>query len=444
MSVSVEKKDNNTAVLTIEVPAGKFTEAIEKAYQRQKNSIAIPGFRKGKAPRKMIEKLYGKSVFYEEAANALLQETYDGAAKESGEEIVSRPQIDITQVEEGKDFIYTAVVALKPEVVLGQYLGVEVPKSEITVSEEEINADIDRERNQNARDLDVDDRPVKDGDHIKLDFDGSVDGTPFEGGKASDYELTVGSGSFIPGFEEQIIGKNIGEEFDVEVTFPEDYHEESLKGKPAVFRCKVNSISERQVPELNDDFVQDVSEFDTVDEYRADIEKKIRERKEAQAKSEKETAAVKAAVKNASMDIPEAMIEEQASRMLDEFSQQMQSQGLSIQQYMQITGLDSAKMLDQMKPQAVERIQNSLVLEAVAKAENIEVSDERLDEEIGKMAEAYKMEKEKLYDLMGEESKKQMKQDLAVQEAVKKIAEAAVEVDMPEEDLDVQEDSEEK
>ena len=443
MSVSVEKKENNMAVLTIEVSAEKFAEAIEKVYQRQKNSITLPGFRKGKAPRKMIEKMYGKAVFYEDAANAVLQETYDDAAKESGEEIVSRPQIDVTQVEEGKPFIYTATVALKPGVVLGQYLGVEIPKKEITVTEEEIMADIDRERNQNARDLDVDDRPVKDGDHIKLNFDGYVDGEAFEGGKAEDYDLTIGSGSFIPGFEEQIVGKNIGEDFDVNVTFPEDYHEESLKGKAAVFKCRVNSISERQVPELNDDFVQDVSEFDTVDEYKADVEKKIRERKEAQAKSERETAAVKAAVKNASMEIPEAMIEDQASRMLEEFAQQIQSQGLSVDQYMQFTGLNNQKMLEQMKPQAIERIQNSLVLEAVAAAENIEISDERFDEEISKMAEAYKMEKEKLYDLMGEESRKQMKQDLAVQEAVKKIAEAAVEVDMPQEDLDVKEDSEE-
>ncbi len=442
MNVSVEKKDNNTAVLTIEIESDVFGKALEKAYQRQKNSITIPGFRKGKAPRKMIEKLYGPSVFYEEAANTVLQETYDEAVKESGEEVVSRPEIDVTQVEEGKNFIYTATVALKPEVTLGKYLGVEVPKSEVTVSEEEINAEIDRERTQNARDIDVDDRPVKDGDHIKLDFDGSVDGVPFEGGKSTDYDLTVGSGSFIPGFEEQIVGKNIGEDFDVNVTFPEEYHEESLKGKDAVFKCRVNSISERQLPELNDDFVQDISEFDTVDEYKADVEKKLRERKEEQAKSEKETAAVKAAVKNASMLVPEGMIEDQASRMLEEFAQQIQSQGLSMDQYMQFTGMDAAKLLEQMKPQALERIQNSLVLEAVAKAENIEISEERFDEEISKMAEAYKMEKEKLYDLMGEESRDQMKKDLAVQEAVKKIADAAVEVDMPQ-DLDVEEDSEE-
>ncbi len=441
MSVTVEKKEKNTAVLTVEVPAEQFKEAIEKAYQKQKGSIVIHGFRKGKAPRKMIEKMYGKGVFYEEAANIVLQATYESAADECGEEIVSRPEIDVTQMEEGKPFIYTATVAIKPEITLGQYKGVEIPKKEVTVSEDEVNADIDKEREQNARDIDVDDRAVKDGDHVRLDFDGSVDGEPFEGGQASDYELTIGSGSFIPGFEEQIIGKNIGEEFDVNVTFPEDYHSEELKGKPAVFKCKVNSISEHQVPELDADFVQDVSEFDTVEEYRADVEKKIRERKEAAQKSENETAAVKAAVKNASVDIPDGMVAEQARRMVDEFAQRIQSQGLSMDQYMQFTGLDNAKLIEQMKPQAIERIQNSLLLEAVAKAENIEISDEKLDEEVAKMAEAYKMEKEKLYELMGEESKAQMKMDLAIQEAVKVIAENAVEVEMPEEEaLDVSEE----
>lgn len=433
MSVTVEKKDNNMAVLTIEVPAEKFVEAIEQAYMKQKSRIALPGFRKGKAPRKMIQKMYGAAVFFEEAANIILRNTYDDAAKESGETIVSRPQIDITQIEEGKPFIYTATVALKPEVTLGQYKGVEIPKKEITITDEEITADIDREREQNARDIDVDDRPVQDGDRIKLDFDGSVDGTEFDGGKASDFDLTVGSGSFIPGFEEQIVGKNIGEEFDVNVTFPEDYHAENLKGKDAVFKCRVNSISEHQVPELNDDFVQDVSEFDTVDEYKADVEKKIRERKEKAQKSANEAAAVRAALKNAQMDIPDAMVEEQAQRLVDEFAQQIQSQGMNMQQYMQLTGMNEQMLASQMKPQALERIQNSLLLEAVSKAENIEISDEKLDEEIGKMAEAYRMEKEKLYDLMGEESKEQMKKDLAIQEAAKIIAENAVEVDMPEE-----------
>lgn len=432
MNVTVEKKDHNMAVLTIEIPAEQFAEAIEKAYLRQKGRISVPGFRKGKAPRRMIQKLYGAAVFFEEAANILLQSTYDDAVKESGEQIVSRPQIDITQIEEGKPFIYTATVALKPEVTLGQYKGVEIPKKEITVSEEEIMADIDREREQNARDVDVDDRAVQDKDRIKLDFDGSVDGEAFEGGKAEDFDLTVGSGSFIPGFEEQIIGKNIGEEFDVNVTFPEDYQAEHLKGKPAVFRCKVNSISEHQVPELNEDFVQDVSEFNTVDEYKADVEKKIRERKEAAQKTENENAAVHAAVKNATMDIPEDMVNEQAQRLADEYAQRMQSQGVSMEQYMQITGMTQEMFRDQMKPQARERIQNSLLLEAVVEAENIEISDEKLDEEIGRMAEAYRMEKEKLYDLMDDESKAQMKKDLAVQEAAKLIADSAVEVEMSE------------
>ena len=385
MSVTVEKKDNNMAVLTIEVPAEKFVEAIEKAYQRQKKSIVIPGFRKGKAPRRMIQKLYGAQVFFEEAANLIFQTTYSDAAKESGEKIVSSPQIDIKQIEEGKPFIYTATVALRPEVTLGQYKGVEIPKKEVTVSEEEIMADIDREREQNARDLDVDDRPVKDKDRIKLDFDGTVDGERFDGGKAEDFDLTIGSGSFIPGFEDQIIGKNIGEEFDVNVTFPEDYHAEALKGKPAVFRCKVNSISEHQVPELDDDFVQDVSEFDTVEEYKADVEKKIRERKEKALKSENESAAVRAALKNASMDIPDAMVEEQAQTLVNEFAQRIQSQGMNMQQYMQITGMNEQTLAQQMKPQALERIQNSLLLEAVAKAENVEISDERLDEEVEKL-----------------------------------------------------------
>lgn len=444
MSVTVEKKDNNMAVLTIEVPAEKFVEAIEQAYMKQKSRIALPGFRKGRAPRKMIQKMYGAGVFFEEAANIILRNTYDDAAKESGETIVSRPRIDITQIEEGKPFIYTATVALKPEVTLGQYKGVEIPKKEITITDEEITADIDREREQNARDVDVDDRPVQDKDRIRLDFDGSVDGTPFDGGKASDFDLTVGSGSFIPGFEEQIIGKSIGEEFDVNVTFPEDYHAENLKGKAAVFKCRVNSISEHQVPELDDDFVQDVSDFDTVDEYRADVEKKIRERKEKAQKSANEAAAVRAALKNAKMDIPDAMVEEQAQRLVDEFAQQIQSQGMNMQQYMQLTGMNEQTLASQMKPQALERIQNSLLLEAVSKAENIEISDEKLDEEIGKMAEAYRMEKEKLYDLMGEESREQMKKDLAIQEAAKIIADNAVEVDMPEEEtVDIEETPEE-
>ena len=442
MNVTVEKKDHNMAVLTIEIPAEKFAEAIEKAYLKQKNRISVPGFRKGRAPRRMIQKMYGAAVFFEEAANILLQSTYEDAAKESGEQIVSRPQIDITQIEEGKPFIYTATVALRPEITLGQYKGVEIPKKEITVSEEEIMAEIDKEREQNARDIDVDDRAVLNNDRIKLDFDGSVDGEAFEGGKAEDFDLTVGSGSFIPGFEDQIIGKNIGEEFDVNVTFPEDYHVEELRGKSAVFKCKVKSISEHQVPELNDDFVQDVSEVNTVEEYKADVEKKIRERKEAARKTEIETIAVREAVKNATMDVPEEMINEQAQRLADEYAQRFQSQGMTMEQYFQITGMNPQSFREQMKPQAMERIRNSLLLEAVVKAENIEISDETLDEELGRMAEAYRMEKEKLDDLMGEEGKNQLKKDLAVQEAAKLIAQTAVEVEMseePEEKVDLEE-----
>ncbi len=442
MNVTVEKKDHNMAVLTIEIPAEKFAEAIEKAYLKQKNRISVPGFRKGRAPRRMIQKMYGAAVFFEEAANILLQSTYEDAAKESGEQIVSRPQIDITQIEEGKPFIYTATVALRPEITLGQYKGVEIPKKEITVSEEEIMAEIDKEREQNARDIDVDDRAVLNNDRIKLDFDGSVDGEAFEGGKAEDFDLTVGSGSFIPGFEDQIIGKNIGEEFDVNVTFPEDYHVEELRGKNAVFKCKVKSISEHQVPELNDDFVQDVSEVNTVEEYKADVEKKIRERKEAARKTEIETVAVREAVKNATMDVPEEMINEQAQRLADEYAQRFQSQGMTMEQYFQITGMNPQSFREQMKPQAMERIRNSLLLEAVVKAENIEISDETLDEELGRMAEAYRMEKKKLDDLMGEEGKDQLKKDLAVQEAAKLIAQTAVEVEMseePEEKVDLEE-----
>ena len=436
MSVSLEKKEKNMAVLTVEIEAAELVKALQEAYMKEKGRIQIPGFRKGKAPRKMIEKLYGKKVFYEEAANILLQKTYDGAVAECGETVVSRPRIDISQIEEGKNFIYTAEVALKPEVSLGQYKGVEVPKREISVSEDEVNAEIERERDRNSRMIDVDDRPVQDGDRVKLDFDGSVDGVPFDGGKGENYDLTIGSGSFIPGFEEQIVGKNIGEAFDVNVTFPENYQSKDLQGKAAVFKCRVNSIQVKELPELNDDFAQDVSEFDTLDEYRASVEAKIRERKEKDAQNQKETAAVEKAVANAAVEIPDAMVEDQAQRMVDEFAQQLQSQGLTIDQYRQYTGMNESAFLDQMKPQAIARIRSSLVLEAIAKAEQIEISDERLDEEIQKMADQYRMEKEKFYELLSDESKAQMKEDIAVQEAVKLIGGSAVEVDMPEEETE--------
>ena len=428
MSLQLEKLEKNMAKLTIEVPAEEFEKAIQEAYQKDKNRITLPGFRKGKAPRKMIEKMYGAGVFYEDAANILIPRAYDEALKECEETIVSRPTIDITQIEAGKPFIFTAEVALKPEVTLGEYKGVEVPKTETQVTDEEIQAEVDKERENNSRTIDVDDRGVEKGDLIKLDFDGSVDGVPFQGGKAEDYPLTVGSGSFIPGFEDQLIGAKIGEEMEVKVTFPEDYHAEDLKGKEAVFKCTVKAIQVKELPEADDEFAKDVSEFDTMAEYREDIKKNLTEKKEAAAKREKETAAVAKAVENAQMEIPDAMVDEQVRRMADDFTRRMESQGITMQQYMQFTGMDADKLLEQMRPEALKRIQNSLVLEAVAKAENIEISDERLDEEIAKMAESYKMEADKLKELMGDYEKEQMKNDLAIQAAVDLVRDSAKEV----------------
>ncbi|MDO5344341.1 MAG: trigger factor [Lachnospiraceae bacterium] len=429
MSLQVEKLEKNMAKLTIEVPAEEFEKAIEQAYQKAKGKITLPGFRKGKAPRKMIEKMYGAGVFYEDAANIVIPKAYDEALKECEETIVSRPEIDVTQIEAGKPFIFTAEIALKPEVTLGQYKGVEVPKPVIEVTEEEIQAEVDKERDNNSRTIDVEDRGVEKGDMIKLDFDGSVDGIPFQGGKSEDYPLTVGSGSFIPGFEDQLVGAKIGEETEVKVTFPEDYHAEELKGKAAVFKCTVKEIKVKELPEADDEFAKDVSEFDTMDEYKADIKKNLTEKKEAAAKREKENAAVEKAVENASMEIPEAMVMEQVRRMSDDFTRRIESQGITLEQYMQFTGMDADKLAEQMKPEALKRIQNSLVLEAVAKAEDIQISDERLDEEIAKMAESYKMEADKLKELMGDYEKDQMKSDLAIQAAVELLADAAVEVE---------------
>ena len=427
MSLQVEKLEKNMAKLTIEASAEDFEKAIQKVYLKARGKINIPGFRKGKAPRKLIEKMYGTGVFYEDAANDLIPTAYAEALKECDLEIVSRPEINVTQIEAGKPFIFTAEVAVKPEVTLGEYKGVEVEKSDVEVTEEDINKEVDKERENNSRTIDVDDRAVENGDIIKLDFDGSVDGVPFEGGKAENYTLTIGSGSFIPGFEDQLTGTKIGEEKDVTVTFPEDYHEKSLAGKEAVFKCKVNAITVKELPEADDEFASEVSEFETLAEYKEDIKKKLTEKKEKAARAKKEAQAIEKAVENATMEIPDAMIDTQVQSMMEDFARRMQSQGLSLEQYFQFTGMDVKKMHDQMKPEALKRIQNSLVLEAVAKAENIEISDEKVDEEIAKMAEAYKMEVEKLKDLIGESEKDQMKKDLAVQAAADLIADAAKE-----------------
>ena len=433
MSVTVEKLEKNMAKLTIEVSADELEKAIQAAYLKQKNRINIPGFRKGKAPRAMIEKMYGAGIFYEDAANALIPNAYSEALAECEETIVSQPSIDVVQLEKGKPFIFTAEVALKPEVTLGEYKGLEVPKSELEVTEEEIAGELRKEQESNSRTIDVDDRAVADGDKVTLDYEGFVDGEAFDGGKGTDYPLTIGSRAFIPGFEEQLVGAEIGKETEVNVTFPENYQAENLAGKPAVFKCTVKKIEVKELPELDDEFAKDVSEFDTLEEYKADIKKNLEEKKADAAKRAKEDAAVDAAIEKASMEIPDAMIDTQVSNMIEDFARRIQSQGLTMEQYLQFTGMTPAALQEQMKPQALKRIQSRLVLEKIAEVENIQISDEKLDEEIAQMAEMYKMEVEKLKEVLGDAEKEQMKKDLAVQEAVTLIAEAAVEVEKTEE-----------
>ena len=433
MSVQVEKLEKNMAKLTVEVSAEDFEKAVNTVYNRNKKSINIPGFRKGKAPRVMIEKMYGVGVFFEDAANLLINTEYPKAAQESELDIVSRPTIDIVQIEKGKSFIFTAEVAVKPEVTLGEYKGVEVEVSAADVTEEEVAAELKKEQEKNSRTIDVDDRAVADGDMVTLDFEGFVDGVAFEGGKGTDYPLTIGSNSFIPGFEEQLVGAVIGEEKEVNVTFPEDYQAAELAGKPAVFKCTVKKIEVKELPELDDEFAKDVSEFDTLEEDKADIKKNLEEKKADAAKRAKEDAAVDAAVANATMEIPDAMLDTQVNQMIDDFARRMQSQGLTMDQYLQFTGTTLASLQEQMKPQALKRIQTRLVLEKIAEAEAIEIADEKIDEEIAKMAEMYKMEADKLKEMLGDAEKEQMKKDMAVQEAVTILAEAAKEVEKTEE-----------
>lgn len=432
MSVQVENLEKNMAKLTIEVAAEEFEKAVQAAYMKNRNKITIPGFRKGKAPRVMIEKMYGTGIFYEDAANALIQREYPKAAEESGLDIVSYPEIDVVQVEKGKSFIFTAEVAVKPEVTLGEYKGLEVEVAPVEVTEE-VAAELKREQENNSRTIDVDDRAVAQGDMVTLDFEGFVDGEAFEGGKGTDYPLTIGSNSFIPGFEDQLVGAELNKEVEVNVTFPEDYHANDLAGKAAVFKCTVKAIKVKELPELDDEFAKDVSEFDTLAEYKADVEKKLRERKEGVAKREREDKAVDAVIANAQMDIPEAMIQNQIQQLMNDFVQRMQAQGLSIDQYYQFTGLDQAKIQEQMRPQALKRIQSRLVLEKIAEVENIQISDEKFEEELKTMADMYKMEVEKLKELMGDAEKEQMKKDIAVQEAVTLVAEAAKVVEKKEE-----------
>lgn len=418
MSLQVEKLEKNMAKLTVEVPAEQFDEALKTSYNKNKSKFNIPGFRKGKAPQAMIEKMYGVGVLYEDAAGEIIDTTYAGAMDESGLDIVSRPEISVEQIEKGKPFIYTAMVAVKPEVTLGEYKGIEVEKARPEVTDADIDAELAKVQEQNSRLISVEDRAVADGDQTVVDFEGFVDGVPFEGGKAESYPLTIGSHSFIDTFEEQLIGKNIGEEVEVNVTFPAEYHAEELAGKPALFKVTVKEIKVKELPELNDEFAGEVSEFETLDEYKADIKAKLSETKEKQATTENENNVVQKVVENASMDIPEPMIDQQVRNMLEDYARRMQSQGISLEQYMQFTGMTIDQLQDQMRPQAEKRIQTRLVLEAIVAAENITVDDEAVDAEIAKMAEGYKMEADQIRNMMGEEGLKQMKEDLAVQEAV--------------------------
>ena len=431
MSVSVEKLENSMAKLIIEVSPEEFDKAAESVYQRQKGKIQIPGFRKGKTPRKIIEKFYGPEVFFEDAANDCINQTYRQAVEECGEEVVSNPEIEVTQIEAGKPFIYTALVALKPPVSLGKFLGLEVPKMEpVTVSDEEVENELKRQQDANAKIVDVTDRAVESGDMIKLDYAGTVDGEAFDGGTAQDYDLTIGSGSFIPGFEDQLIGVGIGEEKDVEVTFPENYHEKSLAGKPAVFHCKVNSIRAKVLPELNDEFADEVSEFSTLDEYKADLIRNLTTDKERQQRQIKENAAVDAAIADAQMEIPDAMLKTQQEQLADEMAQNMRYQGLNMEQYLQITGMNREQFLEQMKPQALKRIQTRLVLEAIVAAEKIEATEEEFEEELKKMADQYRMAVDNIRQYFGsDQAKEDLKKDIAVQKAITLITDNAVEVE---------------
>ena len=428
MSVQVEVLEKNMAKLTITVPADKFVEAMKKAYNKNKNQFVIPGFRKGKVPQNMIEKMYGPSVFYEEAANALMPEAYAEAAEESKLEIVSRPTIDVTQIEKGKDFIFTAEVATKPEAELGQYKGIEVEKTDIVVTDEEVDAEIKKTQEQQSREVTVD-RPAENGDTVVIDYAGTVDGVAFDGGSATGHSLVLGSGSFIPGFEDQLVGAVAGSDVEVNVTFPEDYHAPDLAGKAAVFACKVNEVKTKEYPEIDDEFAQDVSDFDTLAEYKEDVKKTLTEKKETQAKAAKQQKVMDKVIENATIEIPDPMVDTQAENMVDNYAQQLAYQGLALEQYLQFTGMTVEAFKDQLKPQALKNIQSRLVLEAVIKAEGIEATEEDIQAEVTKMKEQYNMSDEDMEKYLTDEFKKQIADDLAAQKAVDFVTDAAVEVE---------------
>lgn len=423
MSVQVENLEKNMAKLTIEVAAEEVEKAIQAAYMKEKNKISLPGFRKGKVPRKMIEKMYGAGVFYEDAANTLIQENYGAALDESGVDVVSRPTIEVVQIEAGKPFIFTAEIAVRPEVKLGKYLGVQVTKVDTSVSDEEVEEALEKERQKNSRTVTVTDRPIQNGDTAVIDFEGFVDGVAFEGGKGENHPLEIGSHTFIDTFEDQLVGKNTGDEVEVNVTFPEKYQAEELAGKPAVFKVKIHEIKAKELPELNDEFAQDVSEFETLEEYKADVRKHLEVQKEDEAKRTKEDEAIQKIIDKSEMEIPEAMIDTQCENMVNEFAQRIAQSGLSMEQYMQFSGLTLDKLKEQVRPEAETRIKSSLVLEQIAKDENIQVSEEEIDAEIEKLAKAYGMEADKLKEYMGDAEKESMKRDISVTKAVDLIME---------------------
>ena len=423
MSVKVENLEHNMAKLTIEVSAEELEKALNTAYNKQKRQISVPGFRKGKVPRAMIEKMYGAEIFYEDAANELMQQTYPSAIDESGVDIVSRPTVDVVQIEKGKPFIYTAEVATRPEVTLGKYMGVTVTKIDTSVTEDEVEAELENQRNTNARTVTVTDRPVKEGDTAVIDFEGFVDGVAFDGGKGENHPLEIGSHSFIDTFEDQLVGKNVGDELDVNVTFPEQYQAADLAGKPAVFKVKINEIKAKELPELNDEFAQDVAGVDTLAEYKEELKKNLTEKKENEAKKTKEDEAIQKIIDKSKMDLPKAMIDTQCETMVNEFAQRIAQSGLSMDQYLQFSGMTVDQLKEQVRPEAETRIKSSLVLEQIAKEENIEVSDEDINAEIEKMAKAYGMEADKLKEYMGDSEKESMKRDLAITKAVDLIME---------------------
>ena len=432
MSSKLEKTEKNMAKITVEAEAAELDKAIDAAYQRQKKDIAVPGFRKGKVPRQMVEQMYGPQVFFEDAANSLIRDTYPKALEECKEDIVSQPKIEVVQIEKGKPFIYTAVVALKPPVKLGEYKGVKIEKVDASVSDKEVDDEIQKELEKNARKIEVTDRAVKAKDEIKLDFDGSVDGVPFEGGKGTDYPLTIGSNTFIPGFEDQLVGAEIGKETDVNVTFPEDYQEKTLAGKAAVFKCTVKSITEDELPELNDEFASDDSEFATLKEYKADVRGKLEESKAKDAKSRKEEEAVEEVIKGIEVDIPDAMLETEQRQMVDDFSQRLQMQGLQMEQYLKYTGSTYDRMVDQVKPEAEKRIKTRLALEEIASEEKLKASDEEFEKEIKDMASAYNLETDKVKEMLGEKEKEGIYKDIEIRKAMELIADNAKEVEKKE------------